>query len=232
MAKKDKVKRRLIGVELTLDAIPKEELASLRFGFGFIDGKLRVRIETDKRIVSTNAIKGFRKENKVGFNLKKSYHKTNSDSLEPNAFLEGVDKVFAIDTNSKLIHGQKFFIGVISTLQAEIKDNGFADIQAVAVDYFCSQQECDKPENRNWKLFIEKYISDPSNTSFKTAIVVDSDLGLIDRFNSREVPIYADFFLPENVYLIYASADLKNDSIVNQLIAFCDEQATQCLSEL
>jgi hypothetical protein len=230
--KKTQRKRRFIGVEFTLGEIPKEELDTLRIGAGFIDDKFQIRIKTDKQKIQTNGVKGFLRESKPGFNLKKVYHKSNSGSLEPTAYLEGIERVFAIDTNQRKMLGNTYSVGVVSGVQVKPNDKGLLDIEAKVIDYLPQIGRQEKLENKNWKLFIENYLSVPENRKVSTGIIVDSDLGSIDKYNSKSLPIYENYFLPENIELIYASADTKNDTIINKLISFSDEESTKYLNEL
>lgn len=40
-----------------------------------------------------------------------------------------------------------------------------------------------------------------------------------------------DLYLPKNFTLVYASADKKNDSILNSMISQCDQEASRILKE-
>jgi len=63
--------------------------------------------------------------------------------------------------------------------------------------------------------------------------VVDHNYGSIAKYNSGEMPIIDDFFMPTNVKLIYASADAgTNEFIPNKLIAVCDKEAKSCLENI
>lgn len=63
-------------------------------------------------------------------------------------------------------------------------------------------------------------------------IIVDSDFGSLSAINNRTIPILDDFYLPENIQLIYASSDKKNDTFLNEAISFCDKIAKQVLDSL
>ncbi|MBL0742625.1 hypothetical protein [Chryseolinea lacunae] len=232
--KKENIKERFIGVEFRLDEITKEELSSLQIGFGLIDGALTVVLKTDDREILTNAIRGYQRKNKPGFNLKKIYHKSNSGSLEPQSFLKDTDAIFAIDTNEKRIGKVHMSVGVVAGLELKAGENGTFNINATVKDYihFQDSHHVEKNENRSWKTFIENYNRFEENRSLKTTIVVDSDLGLLDKYNNRNLPIYQDFFLPPNISLVYASADVSNDTIINKMITFCDEESSRSLKDV
>ena len=85
------------------------------------------------------------------------------------------------------------------------------------------------PEPQAWRRLIE-YIS--PLTVGKVGIVVDSELGKFPLFNSRNIPICENFFLPENVQLIYASSERDLASPLNKAIRTCDVDASKILKIL
>ena len=64
------------------------------------------------------------------------------------------------------------------------------------------------------------------------ALITDHDLGNIAKYNNRELPIFNDFFLPKNFTLIYASADVGKENILNVLISKCDNEAKKFIKEM
>lgn len=66
----------------------------------------------------------------------------------------------------------------------------------------------------------------------RVLIVTDHDLGRHRSLNNREKPLIEGdetSMLPENITLAYASADVKNDSFFNKMIAECDRCASGLL---
>ena len=61
------------------------------------------------------------------------------------------------------------------------------------------------------------------------AIATDSNLGQHTAINSRSQPISNDKMLPPGMELLYASADKRNDSLLNKVMAECDKHATRML---
>lgn len=59
------------------------------------------------------------------------------------------------------------------------------------------------------------------------AVVVDHDLGNIDRYNRKKVEILEGFMLPDNIDLMYGSSDNKNDSVMNGLIFLADKYSNE-----
>jgi hypothetical protein len=58
-------------------------------------------------------------------------------------------------------------------------------------------------------------------------------LGNLPTYNTRSIPIYSDFYLPQNFELIYASADKgKREYLVNALIATGEKMAKFLLKNI
>jgi hypothetical protein len=57
------------------------------------------------------------------------------------------------------------------------------------------------------------------------AIITDSDLGLHGAYNERSEPYFADYLLPNNFTLVYATD--KGRDLANQVIKLCDHEAGQ-----
>lgn len=66
----------------------------------------------------------------------------------------------------------------------------------------------------------------------RVAIIIDTELGKINEFNARKLPIFGSIFLPKRMQLTYASADVGAELLSNQLIRSADKSATICLEEL
>ena len=90
-----------------------------------------------------------------------------------------------------------------------------------------------KPENFGWVLLIEYIQSKSRYQRFeKVGIIVDSDLGNLKSYNSRDKAIFESFYLPEKYQLIYASSDAGKDLFANQMLKYADKVSTQCLKAL
>ncbi len=91
----------------------------------------------------------------------------------------------------------------------------------------------DKEENIAWMTAIELIQKNPVVTeNLKIGIIVDSDLGNIDRYNNRESPIYGNFYLPANMHLVYASTDGGKEYAANRLISLADKESSKLLTVL
>lgn len=231
---KKKKKDRFVGLQFSLDGILKEELESLKVQYRFSNNGLEFDIRTDNRVIETNSVKGYQRKNKPGFNLKLSNYISNTNKTEIIPNVERFDNLFAIDTNSLKLPENDFYhhIGVAFQLVSKL-DRSRTEELIELIQIFSVHGNCEKPENHNWRNlinFIRNQRSYLVNESY--GIIVDSDLGNLNDYNQRKVPILDDFLLPPNFQLIYASSDLPNDELTNQMIAMCDKVSKRILTDL
>ncbi|MHB8222677.1 MAG: hypothetical protein ACYDHV_07520, partial [Desulfurivibrionaceae bacterium] len=84
-----------------------------------------------------------------------------------------------------------------------------------------------------WMLLIKHIQSEIKYTKFnKIGIIVDSDLGNLKEYNSRNQPIFDNFLLPEKFQLIYASSDTGKDLFANKMLKYADKASSLCLEAL
>ena len=229
---KPEKKPRFNAVKFSLDGISPEELKTLQFGVRHTGLGIEIAVKTDQRQIHTDFITGYQRANKPGFKETNTVTNTTLTSVEQNII--SYDWLMAIDTNTNVILGRKVHLGlaveIVAMTQQGLK---FVDPQFRYATHFTFSGDYEKPELMNWKQLIEFVIEDAGYTpEIKIGIIVDSELGNIQAYNKREMPIIGDFFLPANFQLMYASADAQNDSVFNQAIAFCDKTATYLLEEL
>lgn len=135
-------------------------------------------------------------------------------------------RVFAISTNHEL-SGKGICTG--SFVEAD-----FLQIEDKIIVKFQSQIRVLELTNLHvnsekfvWREIIKHIINDNSS---KMAIIVDTDLENIEAYNSREKPIIDQFYLPDNIELIYACE--KGHEIVNQAIKLVEMESKQFLKQL
>lgn len=221
-------KGRFVGLQFNLDDVPKEELKTLKMSTRFNGEGLEAVIKTDKRTIETHSVIGYRKESKPGFILKNTNFVSNSSQMGIITNLRNFDIILGIDTNSRIVKDELTHLGM--AIQITKEDDG---INFLIINMFKLSGNIIKPENQNWKNLIEYILAHENySESLKYAIVVDSDLDKLPQYNARLLPIIENFFLPQNIQLIYASSDTPNDAITNQLIAACDKYSGLALDEL
>lgn len=154
--------------------------------------------------------------------------------LDANDALRSFDYVIAIDTNDKVICGEQHSSTgvVIAKWQSSPEDqkHGFFYETPFCVDYVALKSP---REIIGWCVALQhlKKIG-LILSSAKIGVVVDSCLEEIPRFNTRSIPLYGEFYLPEQFTLIYASADAGGEFIANQLLKSADKAATMTLEYL
>jgi len=67
---------------------------------------------------------------------------------------------------------------------------------------------------------------------WRVGIVVDSELDALTEWNARTRPLYGDALLPVNFGLVYASADKRRDSQLNNIMSCCDRLASDMMDKV
>ncbi len=181
--------------------------------------------------IETNAVKGYPRPNKPLKVLSQVMRKPGESNLDLLSHLESFDSLVAIDTNCMVINDKKQHLGVALAIHRNLDKKGVIIISLHQGGTYPISGEIDKPENHNWRELIKVILrSNDFHHDNKYGIIVDSDLGNIDMFNSRQLPIIEDFFLPPNFELMYAS-DAAADNILNHAIRACEKTSNQLLKE-
>jgi hypothetical protein len=179
-------------------------------------------IDTRNGAIKTHSFTGIKRENKPGFKVITKFTDTNISGLSANA--SPFTHLFAIDTNSIVSKKRSLSCGIA----CEIHEDTLHFVKC-----FPDYTKIENAEKTNWIRFIKDIQLKPTYSSkHYFGIIVDSDLGHLSEINKREVPILDNFYLPQNIQLIYASADKKNDTFLNEAISFCDKIAKQVLDAL
>ncbi|MEA3493053.1 MAG: hypothetical protein U9R38_01555 [Candidatus Margulisiibacteriota bacterium] len=138
------------------------------------------------------------------------------------------DYIFAVDTNTQTIGNEH--ISVTSVIQCIINEN-IAEYRPFASCTFKNAKK--NAEIFGWKAWIDLLLKYPEfKKGSKVALIVDSNYDKIESYNTQQIPLFDDFFLPNNFILIYASADKKNESLANKLIARADRESTRTIKNI
>lgn len=151
-------------------------------------------------------------------------------ALNPNALLLGYDYIFSIDTNTKKIYEHE--ISVTGVVYAILDVSG--EIVNMKYTHMCALEFWDSEVNAELLGLYAIIGAIKKNEGFRDkdiAILVDANLGILDDINSRKKPILPGCMLPENIRLIYATAD-SGSNVVNVLMRQSDKIATQKLNEI
>lgn len=134
--------------------------------------------------------------------------------------------IVAIDTNTKSVGGESISVCCVAAARAH-KFSDLLWLQQYPVLCYEFRNISGKPENLVWREVLRRLHW--SLRIQKIALVVDSDLGNIQRYNMRKLPIVDDFFLPSNITMVYASSDVGKEIAFNQVIGLADKEARTIL---
>ena len=148
------------------------------------------------------------------------------------ALFKNYDFLCAVDTNTRTINDQRVSaVGVVTFWQAP-PPRGQGEYWALDVP-FCWEfvgLKVEKPENFGWLATLEElHHRRLVAPTMRVGMVVDSDLGNLVDYNTRRKPFFEDRLLPENVRLIYASADTGGESLLNRVLKVADSVSGQVL---
>lgn len=155
---------------------------------------------------------------------------TNSLTLSPDLALTKYDTIFAIDTNTRKLHGRMVSVAALVlgkwTRAPDLK-LCFAPTQALEF------HDCDcHPDLLALKHVIMQIENDPRrSTAGNIAFIIDSHLGNFEKIISRQIPILDECYFPKWANLIYAS-DAASDSISNILLRASDHAANSLLQQI
>ncbi len=152
------------------------------------------------------------------------FKKPNEFSINDSDAIKLFDQVWAIDTNKKDLFSR---VANISAITVCSTDGHEVHYPVLAIVF---GETTIHPETFGWRKFIEFVLNlnayDPAH---KYALIVDSELGNINAYNQKRMPICGNFYLPDNFQIIYATADAGKESIFNKLIGQSDKVSASLL---
>lgn len=185
--------------------------------------KRQDEVVSAKKVVYTSFYK--RDSNKPKFLNIIEFQKSSDFTVSHEEALQRFDHIWAIDTNKKEIFGELANVAVIT----EGDTNGSSEFTSTLAIIFGLTEG--NSELFSWRKFISFVMSNLTDSSLKQfGLIVDSDLGKIRQYNSRELPIHGDFFLPENWTLIYATSDSGKESIFNRMLIESDKVSKKVMA--
>lgn len=234
--KDQKTKARYHRIKYKVDSVPTSKAQIVFYSNETTDLGLKI-IDENKQEVKTTMyeIEGYtERENKKDKVIFRQPIVNNQFVKDINLELIKYDAIVAIDTSYELIEGIKIaFTSVIIFSKVSKDDESTYCYQQISDILEWDATTIDKPENLMYAQVIEniRLHNIERNQSPTIAVIVDSDLGNISLFNKRSMPIYEDYFLPENFYLFYASTDIGSENSQNKLLKLCDNEAKNALKE-
>jgi len=143
-----------------------------------------------------------------------------------NHQLLSYDHLIAIDTNTNQVNGSTVSITAAYHVipQSRNAESAFCRARVLALLEFWNVTV--KPENLGWWQVLRALEAHPQEYAGKIGLVVDSDLGNHQAFNDRTLPIVADYYLPENVTILYGSDKGGAEHLSTKMIKYCHDLAS------
>ncbi len=150
-------------------------------------------------------------------------------TLQPDSALLCYDEIFAVDTNTKFVNGEWLSAGSLVRLLGFRGESGVAEVEAMVYITSVNSFQRAQMEQHVWNAAID-VIGKIAPGAKNIALIADCDLGNLEHYNKRTLKI-CDKDLPDNITLVYASADHTN-SIASRVIRLCDGYASEWLAQL
>ena len=149
------------------------------------------------------------------------------------SWAENFDFIFAMDTNTHTKKCGDFFCSAAAIYYGQVErlseyERNMRCTPFMVIDWYHPVEM--KIETVTWMESIKK-IQEIIPATKKVGIVIDSELGKLEEFNNRMLPVFGQWYLPENYSFIYATADVS-DEWCNKMIRQCDKTAKQRLNEI
>ena len=192
---------------------------------GLKDGKTHALIGKSTLQYSRDRKKGGKKV------LHKSPASKSDIWFNSNRQLLDYDHLIAIDTNTHLVGRSTVSITAAFHLipRSHNSKNAYCHYAVLALVEMWNIEE--KPENVGWWQILQAIEKVSAHFTGDIGLIVDSDLGNHDDFNSGKKPIIGDYYLPKNVQLIYASDRGGPEHLSTKMIRYCHELASDLYKE-
>lgn len=149
--------------------------------------------------------------------------------------LSSFDMIIAVDTNTRKIGGHSVSVsGIVHCIvKASVNGDGYlAEFPHHGICLFRSCPEKISPEKFGWINIIKEISRNAEDDARKICIVTDHDLDNHNKYNSRQLSIIDDVYLPINFTMMYGKGDSSKENLLNYLIQLCDKRSTQTLKEI
>jgi hypothetical protein len=153
--------------------------------------------------------------------------------VDINKTITDYDQLLAIDTNTKDVFGRMLSVTavVIARLQPSAPS---VIIWEYEIPFFIGfTWPLGPPERLGWVFALKELLScNRISLNSRYGMVVDSDLDLLDEFNSRRIPLIGSDYLLGCIELLYGSADTGSSELIpNKLIKVADKLSARILRE-
>lgn len=151
--------------------------------------------------------------------------------LSPNDYLGRFHNLIAIDTNTNYFNGGK--VSVTSAYHAMPMVSRISETRMLMGELALIEtwniKNSISPENFGWWKVLSSIANLQSGEMGVVGLIVDSDLGNLDKYNSGSEPYFLDNVLPKNVELIYNSDQGDPSHLSTRLIKNCHRSANELI---
>jgi len=190
--------------------------------FNLVDGSVGLYLdETQRTTLSAISTLSYNREKGP-----KVLSQISSEGINTRAYVDAnlpqFKNIIAIDTNYKSVGADKVCVvaAIVTTPSMHLGKVRLKATKCLAIEFW---NPLALPERIGWRLVMDA-ISDTEEykNGGSFGVIVDSELGNINSFNTRELDILPKYRLPDRMTMIYGSSDKKTDSAINRLIHLTD----------
>lgn len=140
--------------------------------------------------------------------------------------------IIGVDTNTKAIGSERISVtGIVHCVLQRLPgaDSYHADFPWHGAIMFRNCPSALPPEKFGWMTVIKRVNHEPLNRLKRFAIVTDHDLDNHTSYNNKKLPMFREFYLPDNFILMYGRGDGPNQSLLNYVVKQCEKESAEVL---
>lgn len=143
------------------------------------------------------------------------------------------DIVIGVDTNMCIIGSDNIFATYVIHCDIHISEDGFCNVEfpSHGVILFKNCPPDLHPEKFGWMQTLNELYRDPRNKGKRIGIITDHDRDNHKSYINRELPIYKNIYMPNNVLFLYGN-DASSDTLLNRIIRICDKKSKEVLDDI
>ncbi len=167
--------------------------------------------------------------------INRVHDKVIPDEADFMKYLASFDLIIAVDTNTKIIGGETVSVsGVVHCIVQNTPEPNRYQVsfthQGVILFKNCPREL--SPEKFGWLMVMRKAICESLNKEQCFALVTDHDLNALISYNNKQIPIFRDFYLPDNFIFMYGRGDGPSRNLLNYVVKLCDKKSAELLKEI
>lgn len=203
----------------------------------FEDSPVMVVSEGDGKISVSWANRGYAVNSLIWEHKGKAPRAAHEETVKQNMacakrIAADYDVVFALRWSSRTIRGKQYYVAAMSKLEVLEQTNpedAKLECRISMLDCVLRHQDrIESPALSFWAYAIKDGIQqtyDKFTPSLRIGLVVDTNHTQVDMINTHTTPIIDDFYLPNEISIIYSCFDGDEDNLFVQLLKMCGKEA-------